>query len=315
MIPSSVLGITGGPPRYGGEPPLAPEGIWAPLPVLRMPLAGLDLEVGFVDSGGQGPPLVLIHGLSSYISYWEPQIAHYTALGWRVLALDLPGFGSSDRPDAPYTPRWYADVVARWMDAVGAPRAVVMGHSMGGQIALTLALQAPERVGALVLAAPAGLETFSPEAAAWMRSYWTPDRAATANEAEVRANFTQLAFNRVDAGVERLLCERVRLQKHPSFKATSRAVSRAIAGMLDQPVYARLGEIRAPTLVIFGDQDRMIPNPVFNPGPTAGVAERGRAIPGARIVLLPRAGHMVQHDDPDGTHRATDPFLARSRRA
>lgn len=295
--------------------PLSPDGLWAPLPVRHVAVRGVD--VAYVDSGGDKPPIVLVHGLSSYLGFWEYQIASL-AEDHRVLALDLPGYGQSARidPDAGswahpgYTPPWYADVVAGFLDAVGAPRATVVGHSMGGQIALTLALAHPERVDALVLSAPAGIETFGAGEARWMKRYWTPQRALDSTDVEVRASFTQLVFNRQDAGTRRLLDERLRLGRHPAFAGTSLAVSRSIAGMLDYPVAARLGEIRAPTLLIYGSDDRMIPNPVFTGGTTRAIAERGhRAIPGSTLVMISGAGHTVHHDAPDAFDAAVRRFL------
>ncbi|MCB9766283.1 MAG: alpha/beta hydrolase [Alphaproteobacteria bacterium] len=308
MIPSSVLGIDGGAPRYGALPPLDPADLATPGPTRRVDVGGV--AVNTFEREGRDPPLILIHGLSAYIGCWTPQIQRFTAQGRRVLALDLPGFGGSDRPDGPYSPPWYARLIARWLDAVGVAHGVVVGHSMGGQIAMRFALDHPERVDGLVLAAPAGIETFKPDAADWMRAFWTTERAEHATEDELRANFTKLAFNRTDEHVEALLCERVRMQKHPTWPATARAVSRCIAGMLDHPVRAELGGLHVPTLVVYGSDDRMIPNPVFTKGTTAAIAaEARRALPDARLTLLEGAGHYVQHDDPEGFHAAVEGFL------
>jgi pimeloyl-ACP methyl ester carboxylesterase len=296
-------------PRYAHLPPISPADLWSPLPVQSVEVDGI--RVAYVDSGTPSgePPIVFIHGLSSYLGYWEYQIPEF-AKGRRVLALDLPGFGQSARPDAPYTPPWYADLVVSWLDEVGVTRADVVGHSMGGQIALTIALQRPERVRRLVLSAPAGIETFRPGAQAWMKEYWTESRALEASESELRATFENAVFNHKDDGVERLLRERVLLRQTPAFRGTSVAVSRCIAGMLDHPVADRLGEIRAPTLLVYGTDDRMIPNPVFNGGSTRSVAQKGRdAIAGSRLVLIPGAGHTVHHDAPDIFNDAVSKFL------
>lgn len=315
MIPASVLGLRAGAGPGVGEA-LAPEDLSTPLPARRVFVPGPDLCVNCMDSGGDGLPVVLIHGLSCTMGFWQRQVPALVEAGHRVLALDLPGFGHSDKPDVSYSPGWYASVVSAWLAVLGVRRFVLVGHSMGGQIALHLVLQArsrsPDRVIGLVLAAPAGVETFRPEAARWMMDYWTEARALNTPADEIRANFTQLVFNRVDEGVLRLLDERLRLQRHPSFREVSRAVSRAVRGMLEQPVFDRLGEIRAPTLLVFGDADRLIPNPVFNPGSSVAVAERGAAaIPGAELVVLAGAGHMVQHDDPSGMNAALCSFLER----
>lgn len=307
MLPYALLALAACAPRYGALDPITPDQLWAPLPVRHVEVDGVD--VAYVDSGGDGPPIVFVHGLSSYLGFWEYQIPAF-AQGHRVLALDLPGFGASGRPDAPYTPPWYAGVVADWMVTVGVPRATLVGHSMGGQIALTMALDHPERVERLVLSAPAGFERFEPGAARFIKEHWTERRALAATEEEIRANFVTLVFNRVDAGVERLLEERVRLGRSEAFAGTSVAVSRCIAGMLDFPVWARLPEIQVPTLVVFGTDDRMIPNPVFTGGRTRTIAEAGvERIPGAKLVLVPGAGHTVHHDDPEAFNAALERFL------
>lgn len=316
MIPAFLMGMMShafGAPRYHDRPPLEPAELQTPLPVQHIDIDGVD--IAYIDSGagagGKELPLVFIHGLSSYMGFWEYQIPAL-ADGRRVLALDLPGFGASGRPDAPYTPPWYAQVVDAWLGAIGIERAVVVGHSMGGQIAMTLTLDWPSRVGGLILSAPAGIETFSPGAAAWMKSYWTENRAMESREEEIRANFEALVFNRRDAGVERLIGERVRMMKTAAFRGTSVAVSRCIAGMVDYPVYDRLGEIAAPTLVIYGTDDHMIPNPVFTGGATRAIGRRAQeAIPGAELVMIPGGGHTVHHDEPEAFNAAVNAFLER----
>ncbi|MCB9689430.1 MAG: alpha/beta hydrolase [Alphaproteobacteria bacterium] len=297
-------------PRYAQLGPLPAEQIWSPLPVQHIEVDGVD--VAWVDSGGNGKPLVMVHGLSSYLSFWEYQIPYFAQQGYRVIALDLPGYGQSGRPDAPMTPPWYADLVADFMDGIGVPDAVVMGHSMGGQISLTLALEHPEKVDALVLSAPAGIERFSKGSAQFLEGYWSESRALETTEEELRYTFTRVVFNRVDPGVERLLEERVRMQHTPEFRGTSVAVARSIRGMLQYPVVDRLGEINVPTLVIYGSDDRMIPNPILNGGRTSTIARQAQqAIPGSQIVMVPKAGHTVHHDDPEAFNTAVEAFLTR----
>lgn len=298
-------------PRYGAAPPISPDELWSPLP--RQVALVEDVAISYVDSGGSGDTLLFVHGLSSYLGFWEHQLEHY-AQSHRVLAVDLPGYGASDRPDASYTPPWFAEQLVGFMDALDLPAATVIGHSMGGQIALTLALEHPERVERLVLSAPAGFEDFSPGEIRLIEEHWTESRALETPEEEVRAAFLTAVFNRHDEGVERLIEERVRLGRHEAFRGTSVAVSRSIAGMLHHPVRDRLHEIRRPTLVLFGTRDQMIPNPVLHGGHTHALATRGSAaIPGAELVLLPGAGHTVHHDDPAGWNAAVDDFLHRTR--
>ena len=295
-------------PRYAARGPLEPDDLQSPLPVRHTVVDGIDLA--YIDSGGDKPPLVFIHGLSSYMGFWEYQVPAFTDTH-RVLALDLPGYGASSKPDAPYTPPWFADVVSNWLGAIGVDQpAVIAGHSMGGQIAVHLALRHPARVDKLVLAAPAGFERFSPGAQKYMRDYWTETRATEASEENVRANMMAMVFNRHDAGVERFIEERVRWGQSPSFKGTSVAVSRSVAGMMDNLVLDLARGVRTPTLIVYGTDDKMIPNPVFNGGRTSEIARAAQAaIPGSKLVLIPNAGHTVHHDDPSAFNRAVEEFL------
>lgn len=302
-----ALALAGCAVRYSHLPPLEPAELWAPLPVQHVDVGGLD--IAYVDSGGDGTPVVFIHGLSSWMGFWEYQIPVF-AEKHRVLALDLPGYGASGRPDAPYTPPWYADVIDEWLGGLGIPEATLVGHSMGGQIAMTLALRHPNRVERLILSAPAGFERFSPGAARWMKDFWTETRALETREEEMRVTFSTMVFNKMDAGTERLLEERVRMQHTDAFAATSVAVSRSIAGMVDHPVLDQLDQLDVPTLIVFGTDDHMIPNPVFNGGSTRAIAETGRdAIRNSQLVLIPGAGHTVHHDEPDAFNAAVADFL------
>jgi pimeloyl-ACP methyl ester carboxylesterase len=313
-----MLALAGASPRYSQRPAMGPNDLWSPLPIQHVDVNlddGRVVDIAYIDSGPPpegdpaAPPLVLIHGLSSSISYWEYQIGPL-AQQHRVIALDLPGYGASGRPDAPYTPPWYAGAVRSWLDQIGVDKAVLVGHSMGGQISMTFGLLWPERVSHLVLSAPAGFETFSPGAAHWMKTYWHELRATEATEQELRATFTTLVFNKPGPGVERLLEERVRMSKTPAFRATSVAVSRSVAGMLDHPVFSRLGQLYMPTLVVYGTDDRMIPNPAFTGGRSRAIAQRGvDALPDARLVMIPGAGHTVHHDAPEAFNQAVLSFL------
>ena len=302
-------------PRYAHLPAMEPRDLQAPLPVQHSLVDGID--VAWIDSGPgadwAAPPIVLVHGLSSWMGFWEYQVPEL-AKDRRVLALDLPGYGASGRPDAPCTPPWYAELLSRWLTTIQVERAVIVGHSMGGQIAMTLALEHPEQVDRLILSAPAGFEILPEGVNRWLKAYWTESRALDATEDQTRTTFHNFVFNKQDAGTERLLEERVRMRDTAAFRGTAVAVSRSVAGMIDHPVLDRLGEIKVPTLIVFGTDDHMIPNPFFTRGPTRAIAEKGaRAIPDATLEMIPGAGHTVHHDAPEAFNAAVREFLKESR--
>jgi pimeloyl-ACP methyl ester carboxylesterase len=295
-------------PQYHRLPPLDPVDLWAPLPYHTVEVDGMTLA--YVDSGGDKPVLLLVHGLSSYLSFWDAQISAFSD-EYRVIALDLPGYGASDRPDAPYTPPWFAEVLVQFMDALGVDQVHLAGHSMGGQTGLFLAMAHPERLRSLVLVAPAGFERFKAGHGRWMKDYWHEERTLEAREEQIRANFVVNVFNRPSDSVERWIEERVRMRDTAAFRGTSLAVSRSIAGMVDHPTVDRLGEVEVPVLIVFGTDDHLIPNPIFNGGRTRTIGEYGREqLPDAELVMIPGAGHGVQHDAPEAFEEAVRPFLA-----
>ncbi|MBF0102758.1 MAG: alpha/beta fold hydrolase [Desulfobacterales bacterium] len=105
---------------------------------------------------GSGDPLILIHGFKDTHRVWA-RIAPLLADDFRVIMIDLPGNGLSDRPDASYTLEWYAQMIVAWMDAIGITQAHVCGHSYGGGIAQWLLIEYKNRINRLALVAPGGL--------------------------------------------------------------------------------------------------------------------------------------------------------------
>src|SRR5256885_16080785 len=117
-----------------------------------------DVRIRYLDAGA-GTPVIFIHGLGASMYAWRKNLAPVMAGGYRVLALDLLGFGSSDKPARGYTNAAYAELVVALMDSLHLPDAVLVGHSMGGEIAAGVAIFFPTRGPGLVLVRAAGLGT------------------------------------------------------------------------------------------------------------------------------------------------------------
>ncbi|MDT0630134.1 alpha/beta fold hydrolase [Rubrivirga sp. S365] len=280
-----------------------------PGPVEAVEVGGRALAV--YDTGGAGEPVVLVHGLGSNLSFWRATIPALEAAGRRVVALDLPGYGLSDKADVSGTMADFADAVAGVMDARGVDQADLVGVSMGGQIALTLALDRPARVRRLALLSPAGIETFTDAEAAMLKGLMTPAAIAATPpaqaEANVRANYSAYDADRDGWILEQRAAVTAR-DDVPDYAAANAA---SVAGMLDGPVHARLGGVAAPTLVVFGADDALIPNRYLHPAlSTAAVAEAARAIPNAEVHLVSGAGHLVMLERPDTVNALLVGFLA-----
>jgi pimeloyl-ACP methyl ester carboxylesterase len=251
----------------------------------KMPVAADLYYHSHRDEQANSLPVVLIHGAGGNYLSWPPDIRRLP--GCRVFALDLPGHGKSGGRGRQSVPA-YASLILEWLGVVGIYRAVLVGHSMGGAIAIEIALAHPERVVALGLVStaprlsiplPLMSDAESPptfhKVIEWMIEWVFSAQAdphvvelATQRLAEIRPAVLQGDF---------LACN--------DFDATE-----------------RLADIHQPTLVLCGLNDRM--TPLRQSQMLAG------SIPNARLEVIAEAGHMVMLERPKEVAKALSSFLA-----
>jgi pimeloyl-ACP methyl ester carboxylesterase len=270
-----------------------------PMPVSHVAVDGV--EVAFSDVGvpkdKDSPTLLLIHGLGSYMPVWQRNLDELAA-EHRVVAIDLPGYGKSAKANYDYSMAFYARVVDGLIETLGLKHVVLVGHSMGGQIALTHALKYPGKAERLVLVAPAGFERFGRGEGAWLAGAVDKDYVARTPAEAIYANVAA-NFYTMPPEARFMVDDRMRVIGGPDFEAYSYAVARSVYAMVHEPVIDRLSAIAVPALVVFGEDDGLIPNPILHGGSTRAVAEEGtRRLPRGRLVMVPRAGHMVQFERP-----------------
>jgi pimeloyl-ACP methyl ester carboxylesterase len=276
------------------------------LPTRYVTAGGIDLAY---TEAGSGPPVVLVHGLGSNLQVWAPTV-RALAPCYRVLALDLPGYGRSQKGNYDYSMAFFARAVDAFLERLGITQPVLIGHSMGGQIALTHALLFPRKARALVLAAPAGFETFEPGEAAWLAEVVSKDFIKKTPPEALWANVANNFAGDVPRAAEWIFRQRVEVIDGPDFDDYAYANARSVAAMLRGPVFARLGEIQVPVLVVFGTEDKLIPNQALHWGDTRRIAVEGSSrLPRGRLVLLPRVGHMLQLEAWRAFARAVLAFL------
>lgn len=223
--------------------------------------------------GAAGPPLVLVHGAGGSLAHWPPALRELA--GRRVLAVVLPGHGGSPPPAAATVPD-AARAVLELADALAVERVVVGGHSMGGAIALTLALAHPDRVAGLVLVSTGARLRVAPAILEGTAAGPVPPDAA---DAVAAVSFAASAPPDTLAAFARELVATAPGVLHGDFAACDRF-----------DVMDRVAEIRCPALVLCGDEDRLTP-----PKYARYLAER---LGGARLVVVPGAGHMLPLERP-----------------
>jgi 3-oxoadipate enol-lactonase len=243
------------------------------------------------DSGGDGPPLALLHPGVGDSRIWDP-VLPALAQRYRVIRYDARGFGQSPAPTANFS--LLPDLVAV-LDHYDIGRAAIVGCSQGGGTALGLALAQPQRVPGLVLLCPGipgiPLDDDSDEGAV-LGAEW--ERAEAAGDADALASVIQRVWGRAGATPEAM----------EQFRSSARAV--LATGDLEQedpPVFDRLGEIAVPTSLLVGDAD-------FPPLIEADKAAAAR-IPGCELILVPGMDHLPPLRDPDLVLQTITSTLAR----
>jgi pimeloyl-ACP methyl ester carboxylesterase len=275
-----------------------------------VPHAGVSrfAEVGGVrvhyQEKGSGPALVLIHGNNSSAYTWK-DVFDALAAEYRVVALDLKGFGFTAKPaGGDYRVEAQAALVVGLMDALKVERAVLVGSSLGGGVALAAAIDYPERVGGLVLVGSAAFT--DPRGASLAPSYvnWPYVGAAVAALALTSDGLVRDGLRKSFHDQSKVTDERVAAYYLP---LTTRAGQRAARLVRQQRHMARveklLGRVTQPALLIWGVEDRLIP--------LADGRRLEAALPDARLVVFEACGHLPQEEMPARFAREVLAFGAR----
>lgn len=264
--------------------------------------------ISFIDEGNGEQTVILIHGLASNAGFWRYNIPELSK-HFRVIAVDLPGYGKSQKGDYPYTLSFYAESIKNLIDELNLKNVTLVGHSMGGQISIIFALKYPDKLSKLILAAPAGFEEFQRGEGDWLRNAITMSGVKSTTEEGIRRNLSNNFYNWSDK-FEWMVEERVRMRKAKDFDEFAYTVDRSVDAMLDEPTFNKLSGIKVPTLIIHGRYDGLIPNPYLNPGFPSDVFEKGeKEIPNAKRIEIDCAGHMIMMEKPEEFNNAVINFL------
>ncbi len=267
-----------------------------------------NLQVGYIDQGSGDQVLLLIHGLGSNAKGWSRNIP-VLAENYRVIAVDLPGYGYSSKDYYPYSLSFYAQVLTEMLTELGIESAVFVGHSMGGQISIITALTYPERVDKLVLISPAGVEEFEEGEKDWFRSVAIPELTLDAGVRQIDVNLKRNFYN-TPPEAQFMITDRIRVRGASDFPMYAYAVAENIKAMVNEPTSDRLGDIQQETLVLFGKYDSLIPNMFLNGGCTEDIGRIAeREIPNSHLIMVDNCGHFVQFEQPDVTNREILQFL------
>ncbi len=252
-------------------------------------------KINYVEAGDPAKPkVILLHGLGGSILNWATNTGAI-AQNYHVIALDQIGFGKSDKPSLKYRIGTYADFLDKFMAELKIEKASLVGNSMGGWVAGWMAIKYPNRVEKIVLADAAGIvpANFN-EAQIYQLNNSTRD--------EIRANmkliFANPLFQNNEALVDQFMTARVTANDGGTINSIIDSIKRKEDFLND-----RLGEIKKPTLIIWGKQDGLLP--------VANAYTFNKGIAGSELVVFDQCGHVPQFEKAADFNKKVLEFLAK----
>lgn len=258
-------------------------------------------------------PVVLIHGLGGWAENWAPIMPAIAASGRRAVALDLPGFGESERATRPryfdLENGLYAKTFTAVLDELGIARAHVAGQSFGGAVAFIAAIAAPERVASLTLVAPGGIARALPPGFRFLVLPFMEHIGRWRTTPRVTREILYTCFHDPSRCPEEVVAEAVRYQGASlaeMVRVLREGVSlwRGIREDLRQAWLTRRARYGGPMLVVWGQEDRLLPSSLAPE--IAALTDR------AEVRIIPSCGHLVMIERPDEFNETFIPFLDRA---
>ncbi|HYY86604.1 MAG TPA: alpha/beta fold hydrolase [Nitrososphaeraceae archaeon] len=251
-----------------------------------------NLRVRYLDSNKKSTPLLLLHGLGGSIESWTNNI-EFLSTKFRIIALDLPGFGLSDKPKISYSINFYVGFLEKFIKRIKLNHLFVIGSSLGGHIAVEFTIRNGKNVDKLILISPAGSLPKTFKGTKELRKYLGIVNAKSSNDV------SRILSSIDNSMVSRSYADAV--YKRLSLPGAKQAFISAMKGSATAPRYnSKLSKIDTDMLLIWGREDRMIPLRFIRP-----FIEYGKS----RIVILEKCGHRPHVEKPKLFNRIVKDFL------
>jgi pimeloyl-ACP methyl ester carboxylesterase len=258
-----------------------------------------DLNIAFCDEGNGEKTLLFVHGLANCLPVWAEQIKQLSKQ-YRCVAIDLPGNGLSSHGGYPYSMFFYAETIRQFIVQQRLQNIILIGHSMGGQIGMVASLRYPYLFEKLVLMAPAGIEYFHAHEQIFMIQLLGLGEYIYSDAFHLEQTIRE-GFYMNDGKAEKLSNELKKILQMHKSKAWKNMCKRSIEAMLTEQVQSFLPQLQLPVLMLFGKEDKLIPNRIVHPHETtSSIANKGAAlIPNCTHQIIPDCGHFLQIEKPE----------------
>jgi len=240
-----------------------------------------EIKIRYIEEGGSNGTIVLIHGLGGFAERWSAVIP-LLSKKYRVIALDLPGYGYSEKPSIDYTLEFFSKFIFDFLDKLGLSKANMIGSSLGGQIVAECAITQNKIVQKIVLVSPAGVmrsSTPSLDAYSMAALYPTYDTVKTAYEMMAGSN-KKVSDDTIGDFIKRMT--------QPNAKMVFMSTILALKNL--PPITDRLSNIVIPTLLIWGERDTMIPVKYAH--------DFASSIKNCQLEIMENCGHTPHVEEP-----------------
>ncbi len=266
-------------------------------------------KLHFIEKGKGEETLLFIHGMGCNAGIWSSMIDKLS-ISFRCISIDLLEHGESPITTKQFTLTTQVDalhdfIIKNELDKQGLH---LVGHSMGAQIAIILSIRFPTLFTSQVLIAPAGVESYSKnermliEASVKMLPFFS-------SEEQMKSILKLSWFNNNTSKLNNYLSD-LSKSKNFSFENYFKSIQWSILAMINEPVDEFLKSITIPTLIIFGENDKMIPNPVTKRTKTVEIAKNAqKLIPNSNLLMLPNKGHFLPFEADNECIKAIIDFL------
>ncbi len=250
-------------------------------------------QISYMDTQAGKETIVWIHGLTDSMHSWQSTISFFRNY-YRCILIDLPGHGLSSQGNHTFTVEAYAETVRALLDHLSIKVFHLIGHSLGGHIALYMALYSKSGLQSLSLSAPAGLETFTNEEVKFLI-----ELSGNKKQLNSTGNFQKLVptfnhyFFKVEHEVQKEMVKKLKQATEKMLANPLQIIQKSMKGMLECPVFDDLHKLKIPVQIFLGLEDKLIPNRLIHHYNMKDLVDTVKhKIPKAEVILYPDCGHM-----------------------
>ncbi len=239
-------------------------------------------KIRYLEEDGSDGNVLLIHGLGASAERWTQVIPHLSKK-YHVIALDLIGYGFSDKPSVDYTPAFFSQFIFDFLNTIGITKTSMIGSSLGGQIATECAITQSKMIKKIVLVSPSGImKQSTPTLDAYMLAALYPTQDGTKTAFQMMAGIRkEIDSDTINGFIQRMTLPNAKM----AFMSTILGIRNAV------PLSERLAKISAPTLVVWGKQDTLIP--------IAYSKDFVSSIKNCQFVEMESSGHTPYVEEPE----------------